>query len=30
MLMSAAHTTEQIDRATAAFTEVSKQLGVLK
>ncbi|MBM3980720.1 MAG: glycine C-acetyltransferase [Planctomycetes bacterium] len=30
MQVSAAHTTEQIDRATAAFTEVGKQLGVLK
>ncbi len=30
MQVSAAHTTEQIDRAIAAFTEVGKQLGVLK
>jgi glycine C-acetyltransferase len=30
MQVSAAHTTEQIDRAVAAFTEVGKQLGVLK
>src|SRR5215212_3616993 len=28
--VSAAHTTEQIDRAIAAFTEVGKQLGVLR
>jgi glycine C-acetyltransferase len=30
MQVSAAHTPEQIDRAIAAFTEVGKQLGVLK
>lgn len=30
MQVSAAHTNEQIDRAIAAFTEVGKQLGVLK
>ena len=30
MQVSAAHTTAQIDRAIAAFTEVGKQLGVLK
>jgi glycine C-acetyltransferase len=30
MQVSAAHTTEQIDRAIAAFTEVGRQLGVLK
>ena len=30
MQVSAAHTTEQIDRAIASFTEVGKQLGVLK
>lgn len=30
MQVSATHTTEQIDRAIAAFTEVGKQLGVLK
>ncbi|MFM8273517.1 MAG: glycine C-acetyltransferase [Gemmata sp.] len=29
MQVSAAHTTEQVDRAIAAFTEVGKQLGVL-
>jgi glycine C-acetyltransferase len=28
--VSAAHTTEQVDRAIAAFTEVGKELGVLK
>jgi glycine C-acetyltransferase len=28
--VSAAHTDEQLDRAIAAFTEVGKQLGVLK
>ena len=30
MQVSAAHTTDEIDRAIAAFTEVGKQLGVLK
>jgi glycine C-acetyltransferase len=30
MQVSAAHTAEEIDRAIAAFTEVGKQLGVLK
>lgn len=30
MQVSAAHTTEEIDRAIAAFTEVGKQLGVLR
>jgi glycine C-acetyltransferase len=29
MQVSAAHTTEQIDRAVAAFTEVGKQLGII-
>ena len=28
--VSAAHTDEQIDRAIAAFTEVGKQLGVIR
>jgi glycine C-acetyltransferase len=28
--ISAAHTSEQIDRAIAAFTEVGRELGVLK
>jgi glycine C-acetyltransferase len=28
--MSAAHTPEQIDRAVAAFTEVGRELGLVK
>jgi glycine C-acetyltransferase len=28
--MSAAHTTEQIDRAVAAFTSVGRELGVIR
>ncbi len=27
--MSAAHTTEQLDRAIAAFTKIGKQLGIV-
>ena len=30
MQVSAAHTDEQLDRAIAAFTEVGKQLGVIR